>query len=351
MRRWLTVGILVGVIVVGGGAIWWLFLSSFGERQWQTGQERLKAQGYRLEYGSVERSGFPFKLVWTLHDVSLSHDGDGDGSPPFRGEADGLRLTSLPWEPQRVTFRVEGRHRWTVDTKGKAGLVDIAIGAAEGTIGPQPEASGWRLDSRLRDIVAQPRANATGATGAAGATGDLHIAEATVQVDAPLRLDALTLDARLDRIDLPQDFGLGTVVETLGVKGEVRPLPHDLAAPGLQKWQAAGGRLTLTAADVRFGAVDGGANGTLGLDRQLRLSGDLDLRLRQPNRVLDLGVERGWVGDKQRTLYAMAIGLFTRQAADGEPEAAMQMAFRNGALWLGPIRIANLPPVVPLARP
>ena len=67
--------------------------------------------------------------------------------------------------------------------------------------------------------------------------------------------------------------------------------------------------------------------------------------------MLDLGVERGWVGDKQRTLYAMAIGLFTRQAADGEPEAAMQMAFRNGALWLGPIRIANLPPVVPLARP
>ena len=336
MRLWLTVGILLGVVVAGGSAIWWMFLGSLGERQWQAMEHRLQAQGYTLKYRQMERSGFPFELVWTADGIELSHPGSAGSALPLSGEVERLSITSRPWAPQRMTFRIEGQHHWAVDTRGAAGVIDIAVGTTEGSVGPRAEASGWRLQAALRQITASPRADAASA---------MTIATADVTAETPLRLETLAVDAVLSQIGLPQDFGLGRTVETLRLRGEMQPLPYDTSATGLTAWQAAGGQLTLSEVALRFGPVDAVADGKLGLDAALRLQGKVGVRMRRPNEVLALATAQNWITAKQQPLYAMAIALFSRSNGAGEPEAMLQVDFSKGGVWLGPIRLTDLPPV------
>lgn len=337
MRLWLTVGILLGIAVIGGGAIWWMFLSSYGERQLLATQERMETQGYTLQYDKVERGGFPLGLDWVVHDVRLSHPGAGDGGMPFAGQADRVRFTSQLWSPQKMAFQVEGQHRWQIDTRGEAGIVDIAVAQAAGNVGPQAEAAGWQIETRLDDITAQPRQNAA---------GELKMRNAVIVAQTPLRMDGFAVDARLADIRLPQDFGLGKVVETLRLKGDVQPLPADYSKAGLTAWQVAGGNLSVTEMKLRFGPLDGGANGAMGLDGSLRPQGDLTVQVQRPSELLALAQQRGWIAEKQVPLYAMAASLFTRNNSDGEAEAVVKVGFRDGSVWLGPVRLADLPPVV-----
>lgn len=337
MRLWSTLGILLGIAVVGGAAIWWMFLSSFGERQLLATQERLQTQGYTLQYGKVERGGFPLALEWVVHDVSLSHPGNADSGMPLAGQADRVRFTSQPWSPQQMAFQVEGLHRWQVDTRGEAGIVDIVVEQAAGNVGPQAEVAGWQIETRLDDITARPRQNAD---------GELKVRNAVIVAQTPLRMDALAVDARLSDILVPQDFGLGKVIETLRLKGDVQPLPADYSKAGLTAWQTKGGRLSVTEVNLRFGPLNGGANGTVALDERLRPQGDLTVQLQRPAELLALAQQRGWIAEKQVPLYAMAAGLFTRNNSDGEAEAVVKVGFRNGSVWLGPLRLADLPPVV-----
>jgi len=336
MRLWLTLGGLLVLAVIGGGAIWWMFLSSFGERQLLASQERLQEQGYTLQYAAAERGGFPLALEWVVHDVTLTHPGDGIGQMSFTGRAERVRFVSAPWSPQEVTFQVEGQHRWEADSGGDAGIVDITVDQTSGTIGPQAETSGWRAETQLAGITASPRQNAA---------GDLTVRDAVVTAETPLRMDALALDARLEHIALPQDFGLGTVIEVLRLNGDLRPLPADYSPAGLRAWQAAGGRLTVADAQLRFGPLDGGASGALALDEGLRPLGDMTVRVQRPAELLALAQQRGWIDQNQVPLYAMAISLFTRSNGNGEPEAVVQVGFRGGGIWLGPLRLADLPPI------
>jgi|GEM_PF-6541514 len=336
MRRWLTVAILLGLVVVAGSAIWWMFLTSFGERQWQDLQQRLQADGYTFQYSELETSGYPLELVWTLHGVTLSHPGADGGPLPFRGEAERLRVTAKPWAPQRMAYRVESQHRWAVETGGAAGVVDVAVGSAAGTFGPQADDSGWRLETRLAGITARPRD---------GIAEPLRIAAAAVVLEAPLRMQRIAVDARLDRIGLPQDFGLGRTVELLSVQGEMDPWLRSGAAAAVQAWQGAGGRIAVRQAQLRFGAMDGNATGTVGLDPELRPQGDLTLTVREPNKLLALAAERGWIADGQGQWLAMGAGLLGRRNNGGTVETQLPLSFREGAVWLGPVRLADLPPV------
>ena len=337
MRLWLTVAILVGVAAAGGSAIWWMFLSSYGERQLQASQQRLQAQGYTLHYREAERAGFPLELEWVVHDVTVSHPGNDTGQVPFSGRADRVRFVSAPWEPQRIAFQVEGRHAWQVETDGGAGVVDIAVDAASGVIEPLDAVSGWRVETRVTGVTARPQA---------GAAGDLRMRSAVIVAETPVRMDELAVDARLNDIALPQDFGLGKLVESLRVTGDVRPLPTDYSADGLRAWQVADGRLSVTDAQLRFGPLEGSARGAVALDQGLRPLGDVTVQVQRPAELLALARQQGWIAEKQMPLYAMAAGLFTRTNGKGEEEATVQVGFRQGGIWLGPLRLGDLPPVV-----
>lgn len=337
MRLWFTVCILLAVAVIGGGSIWWMFLASYGERQWQANQQRLQEQGYTLEYGRLERGGFPLAVEWIVHDVTLSHPGEAEGQRSFSGQADRVRFVSALWSPQEVAFQVEGQHRWQVDTGGGPGIVDIAVDSASGTIGPRPETDGWRVETRLGGITARPRGEAA---------GDLTVRTATVVAETPLGMDALRIDARLEQIGLPQDFGLGREAALLQLSGSIRPLPADYSRDALSSWQAAEGQMTISDAQVRLGPLRGGADGELGLDRDLRPRGEMAVRVQEPTELLALAQKRGWIDQERMPLYAMATSMFTRNNTDGEKEAAVKVGFRDGGVWLGPVRLADLPPVV-----
>ncbi len=159
-------------------------------------------------------------------------------------------------------------------------------------------------------------------------------------------MDGLSVDARLEEIGLPQDFGLGREAALLQLSGSIQPLPADYSRAALGAWQAAEGQMTVSDAQVRLGPLRGGGDGVLELDDDLRPRGELTVRVRQPTELLSLAQKRGWIDQDRMPLYAMATSMFTRNNADGEKEAAVKVSFREGGVWLGPVRLADLPPVV-----
>jgi hypothetical protein len=336
MRLWLTVVGLLAFAVVGFAIIWWFFAISLGERQLANGQKQLAKQGYDLRYERLEQSGFPLRLQWDMHGVAITQAKAAGAGEPLQGVADLLRVQARPWAPQRLDFVVEGQHRWRADTGGDAGIVVTQVGAASGAIRPRDTEAGWQLVIALADITARSESLEA---------APLTIARLDATGQVPLAMNALELQVDLADVTLPQDTGLGTAMQSASLKAGVRPIPASFNASGARAWQAGGGLLTVHDLQVRFGALQGKAEGALGLDDALRGTGKFTLRMREPARLIASAVKAGWIQAKQQPLITMGLGLFAGRGASGQAEVALPFDLRNGGVWLGPLRLADLPPI------
>ena len=81
------------------------------------------------------------------------------------------------------------------------------------------------------------------------------------------------------------------------------------------------------------------------MDKALRGEGKVTLRMREPARLVASAIKAGWIQAKQQSLLTMGLGLFSARGATGKAEVALPFDLRNGGLWLGPLRLADLPPV------
>ncbi len=343
MRVWLTVLGLVVFAVVGAATIWWYFASSLGERQLLSAQERLAKQGYVLKFGKVERSGFPVRLEWVLRDVSIetvaqsSRPRAGMGHPAARGQIDVLRFSAKPWAPQRLAYVADGRHIWHVDSQGDAGWLEIVIAETAGTLRPRDGEAGWFLDAQLRHVEAQSEKPGT---------PPLLVDTVGVAVEMPLSMDAMDVEARVRDVVLPLETYLGKALQSAAVTARIQPLPQGFSAGDLRAWRGRSGLVTVRDASLHFGPVQGSAGGALGLDAALRGEGNVNLRVREPNRLIAVGIEAGWIEERQRPMLNFALGLFARRNVSGSPEVLLPLNLRDGGLWLGPVRLTDLPPVV-----
>lgn len=336
MRLWLTVVGLLAFAVVGFAVIWWFFAISLGERQLANVQKQMAKQGYDLRYEELEQSGFPLQLEWNIHGVAFTQTKGAGQRQPLQGVADLLRVQARPWAPQRLNFLVEGQHRWRTDTGGEAGVVVTTIAAASGAIHPRDTEAGWQLVIALADVAAKSEAlNAA----------PLTIARLDATGQVPFAMNALELQVDLADVTLPQDTGLGTALQSASLRAGVQPIPTSFDASGARAWQAGGGLLTVHNLQVEFGALQGTAEGVVGLDKALRGEGKVTLRMREPARLVASAIKAGWIQAKQQSLLTMGLGLFSARGATGKAEVALPFDLRNGGLWLGPLRLADLPPV------
>ena len=339
MRVWLTVLGLIMFAVIGAGTIWWFFASSLGERQLASAQQRLADKGYVLKYSSVERSGYPFRLEWLLQDVSVQAEAaDSDGEQPAaRGTAETIQFSANLWSPQRLAYQVGGRHVWVIDSRGQAGLIEVTIEQTTGTVRPQDSAPGWFLDADLAEIVAQSEMPSA---------PPLLIGAANAEMRMPRSMDAMAVNLRVHDVTLPRDDGLGRAVQEAAMRAIIDPLPRGFEAEDLQAWQGAGGSVSIEDANLKFGPVEGSAGGVVGLDESLRGRGNVTLRLREPKKLIAAGVDAGWIQGQQQQMLNLAMGLFSRRSESGKPEVSLPLSLREGGLWIGPLRLMDLPPVV-----
>jgi hypothetical protein len=334
MPRLLILIPLVVLLLAGAGlAGTWLWAANAlqdGYTQWLA--ER-RAEGYRFENATGQIKGFPLSLRARLQEPAVdAPQGWGWQGPTVHAEADLL-------DPFTVRVRAPGRHDLTT-VAGRQLTAEAE--RARGRVLFRPEGGARSGQITLESV--ELRGLPTGATTAEAlfaALGPRRApADGPAELDYALETDGLALP---EGVETPLDRRL----DHLRLRGTLLgPIPPSITANSLRAWRAAGGALQIDHLQLDWAPLALEGDGRLTLDSQLRPQGELQLSVAGLGKTLDRFAEAGHL-DPQVVSYAkLAIGALGRTGADGRTRIELPVRFRAGRLYLGPVPLLPLRPVL-----
>ena len=306
-------------IAAAGWSLAWLWMMHETERRLDGGAASLRASGWTVAWGQRHVGGYPFRLDVDFTDLRLADpSGWAVAMPALKSEA-------FAFAPTNWVFYVPSG---LALTRPDGGLVNVSAGALRASI------NGWDQ--------APPRISVEGddlAFAAAPGARPFSLASAkTLQFytrAGPGQQAALffSLDGGVAQ---PQSWvgeiagGKPVAVRLDGILSHTADLSGSSWRGLIAHWSAGGGtfdvhQLTLTAGDASLEASKGGV--AVGDDG--RLEGVLQASLRDETRVLSVADGKAPPADA------------------GPPASALDLplTFRDGATWLGPVKLAPAPKV------
>ena len=137
------------------------------------------------------------------------------------------------------------------------------------------------------------------------------------------------------------------------VKAEVLgPLKETALPQTLSDWRAAGGTIEVRWLNMVWGALDLRANGTMALDADMRPLGALTADIRGYEEALEAMAEAGMLRRNILPAARVALNLLAKtDESDGRKVLTVPLTAQDGALFLGPIKLSDLPAVITPDRP
>lgn len=335
--------VLVVLVVIGAPAsyaVYWHVMSDRlrgGVDRWAA--ER-RAEGYKVQYKGIERSGFPFTLALHMPDPELAREGEHG----FAWRADALSASARPWDLRDITVESPGRHALTLPIEGKQR--PIRANLEKGRLDLLLDGRGqWRalainlatVDARMNDTGEQYRIGAArlAVQRAAAVTAN------SVSIASDLRIDGLTLPAQRAG---PLGPNIGLVRWLADVIG---PPPQNNSAAAMTAWRDAGGHIAINEFQLHWGQIEIRGTGTARLDANLQAELRLDTQMRGWDALIDALAMQGQLKFTEAILAKGALALLAKPADDGGPPALrVPISVRDGnRVYLGPVRIWRLPPL------
>lgn len=130
-----------------------------------------------------------------------------------------------------------------------------------------------------------------------------------------------------------------------------KSLPASLDAPDMAAWQAAGGVLSVDDLQFAKGPLRITAKGAISLDAGLQPTGNLSAAIAGHMGFLGWLQQEHYIKREQALVAVMVLnGLSRPDPKIQEPVMQAELALKDGVLSAGPIRLAQLPPIVWAAR-
>jgi len=295
-------------------------------------------RGYQIDYQGPDYGGFPFALsVSFAQPRVVTPQGLTWHGPPVFGEA---RL----WDPFTINLRYPGLNRLSLTKDGETREADITTEQATGRVVLQPDG---RVDSAAVDL------------------GELHVSGDGIEPVSVLRLTArlgplrpgsgdtleeLDLVAEAIGVQLPPGRGelLGDEVARLSfdstIVGGIPPGKPEVALPA---WRERGGRWRFHRLAVQWGPLEMQSSGRLELDEAMRPAGELDTELKGAERIIDRLIQTEKIKPEAALIARMALATMGRHdTVTGETVLEAPVSLRQGMLYLGPIPIVPIAPVL-----
>ncbi len=319
--------VLVLAVAVWSGA--WVWARGQVQTRMDATAADLTRAGYQLSWKDRVVGGYPFRMDVTLTDARIREpSGWALEAPRIEGEA--FMHAPTHWliaAPEGITFvRPAGG---SVAVKGqliRASLTHLdahppsfSFEGVKLTFAPQPGAQPFALTAADRvEVHLRAGPNDEGGVFASVANGRARLSGlfARVAGDKPISIvwnSTLSKMSAFTGPDWPQ---------------------------AVRHWSEAGGSMTVRQAGVTAGdAVIGSNSGSLGVSRDGRLTGVLDLTLRQAPRTLGALGDEGVI-DQEAARAATAVA----QARQGAGETAQAtLNFQAGRTTLGPVALGDAP--------
>lgn len=340
-RRSILLSLALLLIVVGGySAYWWVAADQAGKAidGWIADWRRA---GFTVETGGRDLGGFPGVVAIDLDNPRVV---DPEGLWHWQGTR--LRFEVRPWAPTEYRVELFGANRVTAPIGGQPVLFAVeaarAVGAAAITLDGALRRASLTFDAMTIDSPA------------------LDLESAARRVIATLELpptppeDARTASAELiltgEGVRLPERHAgpLGPELDLLSTRLRLMgPMPRAGLRQALHDWRAAGGRLETPWLRVGWGPLGLDAEGALSLDSALRPVGEYRARISGFEGAIDRFRDAGMIDPTAARLLAGGARLFASTDANGGRYIEMPLTAEAGGLFLGPIRIARLEPVLP----
>lgn len=339
LRRLLLALCVVPVLVVLVMTGLWLVATNRIEAGVQEWMAQARGQGWTVEAGPPQRTGWPLSAAVDYHGLAVS--GAGAGSPlPITWHADLLRVSIALLHPRLLTVAADGPE-------------SLRFGA-----GPTVPFTG--------DVVALVMPLA-GAGPAAVRAVNLRVGAPDGAGSAPLTVASLLLHGgaegggfRFDldavTIGLPQSYPwlFGPRIASLAGGGLLHgPLPGPASAvttspaQAATEWRNGGGTLEFRNIALDWGPLRGGASGTLGLDGDLQPMGAGTFRVEDYPKVLETLTQAGRI-TRQAAMAATAVLALVGHASDqnGKQMVELPLKLQDRTLQLGRIPLARMPEMV-----
>jgi hypothetical protein len=336
MRR---IALLVGipVLVAVAYSVFWFVVAGRAEgwiADWAAAEPDKPWHG---SFEGVEVSGFPFAMVVRVASPEVVwHDGVQEAI--WSGAW--LVARYRPWNPNRIDFELPDNQTVDVDTPNWSGLVAIQTSQSFGHI-EMADGKARRVTTESRDLVATAE-----------------------QLAAPVTADRLVVTA--EAVPAGDNHDLFVEVENLGFPAQL-PAPFtglvpfaaaslslngDVPSGGpvrdrLALWRDAGGTLDVLSLKVDWPPLAIEADGTVALDEAFRPMGAFSSEISGYGELLDALVELGTVSRGEASVAGTVLDVMARRdEATGERRLKVPVTIQNGTLFIGPVPLMPVPPVV-----
>jgi hypothetical protein len=334
MRRAFIAALAALLLLAGGWTAYWHYAAGRIEAETMAWIAARRLEGFTIIFDQLSVGGFPFDFRVRTQRVLFAR-----GAP-----------SSAPWEARLPEVTAETRawdlRRWRLDApsggKGRMlptdvrPLILIEAATLDGSI--EPAANGNDVALAARDLVVE---------GEVRVTTERATAKVFLPARAPLdhREAGGRAQLRLEKLLLPVEVPrLGRNVEsidaTAALKGAIPPGPPPAA---LAAWRDSGGTLEVEALRIVWGALDGSAEGTLALDRELQPVGAGTARLAGWGDILDALVASRQMREGDAALARIGLALMARPGPGGRSQLEAPVTIQNGTLSIAKQRVARLP--------
>lgn len=323
--------LLVGVIAWTAA---WIWARGEARARMDAAVAALKAAGYEVSWRDREIGGYPFRMDVTLTDARVREPSGWALTAP-RIEAEAFMHALGHWivaAPQGLTFvRPVGGPVRVGGQLIRASLTDLdkippafSFEGVKLTFQPEPGAEPFGLSAADRvEFHLRAGPNDEGGVFAKVDNGKAQLSGLLARIagDKPI---SIVWNATLSRMSQ--------------FRGKDWP-------QAVRHWSDAGGRMTVRQAGLTAGeALIGSNSGTLAVGADGRLSGLLDVSLRQAPRALDIMGQSGVMPPE--TAQAAAAVVTARQGAGEAARASLN--FQAGRTTLGPVAVGPAPVVYEL---
>ena len=313
--RWaLSLGGLIGVVLLVHGAAWWIIGGRLIDGI-HAFTATAASEGWRIDSGTPERSGWPWAATVRLPDVVARRN---LGGAVLEWAAERVLVRISPADPGAIQVVASGNQ-----AVGFGPMQRLPLRAAASSL-RVPLASAGPTTFELRDVV----------------LGSLRAGLVNGQV-APLAF-GVTASPVILAPALAPPFDKGFAL-TLGLVLS-RPLhgaasPRDTAAA----WQAEEGRVTIPSLELTWGPVHLTCSGFGGLDARLQPFGHATLNVQGGPEVLAAAARAGLLAPGPASAVRAVLGLLVLAAPGGVVNVPITLQDRT--LTAAQFPLARLPPL------
>lgn len=333
------------ILLLGVGyPLFWFYVAGQVEDGFLRWRDARNQKGYVVEHGALDVGGFPGAVRLKIAAPAIASTKDGWSVRSF-----GAVFEIQPWNWRRYRVEATGPHQLTGVVQGRPLQVAAETGSA------------WfigRVNSRgrmaegaanIQDLlVSQPDGDQLSATKHVQA--QLRWPDDTAS-SGPPSFD-LTVQASDTQLAKKISGPLGPDLRIFRLSGTLNGKPPGkLQRDALDAWRQDGGTIDIRQIALGWGALDMTANGTLALDAALRPLGAFTAEIRGHRAMLSALEQNGKLRRREASAARLALDLLSKPGGngDGRRVVTVPLTAQKGRLYLGPVRLLKLPPILPPA--